>query len=162
MHQAVGAATSIATDHLSRNALTIAHTVSYDVEGCPSPEAQELFDLLTSPHVDVSLFRSPHSLTHTFSLYIHTHPLVCLHSLLSPHHTPSPSHSHPITLPPLHTPTPPYSLPFTLPPHHTPSPSHSHPTILPPHHTPTPPHSLPITLPPHHTPSPSHSHPTIL
>ena len=54
VHQAVGTATSIATDPLSHNALTLAHTVSYDVEGCPSPEAQELFDLLTSPHVDVS------------------------------------------------------------------------------------------------------------
>ena len=56
-------------------------------------------------HLTCLVFR--HSLARTFSLYMHTHPIICLpfcHSLLPPHHTP-PSHSHPITLPPLHTST---------------------------------------------------------
>lgn len=38
-------------ESLSRNALTLNHMVSYDMEKNESKESQELYDLLTSPHV---------------------------------------------------------------------------------------------------------------
>ena len=59
VHQQVSAATSSSSPSepsCCPNPLTLAHTVSYDLETCSQPEAQELFDLLTSPHMDVSAF----------------------------------------------------------------------------------------------------------
>lgn len=52
VHQEVSSATSVAPSPVTPSALTLAHMVAYDLEGCDSPEAQELFDLITSPHVD--------------------------------------------------------------------------------------------------------------
>lgn len=57
MHKEVSDAT-LDNNHIqSLNALTLANTVSYDceVESSSSVEAQELFELLSSPHVEVRI-----------------------------------------------------------------------------------------------------------
>ena len=54
VHHDVSAATHSSTTPVCNNALTLSHSVAYDLENSEHSEAQELFDLLTSPHIDVS------------------------------------------------------------------------------------------------------------
>jgi hypothetical protein len=51
-HYRVSTATFYCSDPVSSNALTHCHSVAYDIETSTHPEAQALYDLLTSPHFD--------------------------------------------------------------------------------------------------------------
>lgn len=55
VHHEVSAAASSDSDPVCTNALTLCHSLAYDIETSTHPETQELFDLLTSPHIDVSI-----------------------------------------------------------------------------------------------------------
>lgn len=94
-HHEVNAATSSDSTPVCTNALTLCHSLAYDIETSTHPETSELFDLLTSPHIDVST-------THSFIL-----PPACgwrrvllLDTLLKYIHTPPPSPSLPLSLSP--------------------------------------------------------------
>lgn len=54
VHHEVSVATSSSSNPACTNALTLCHSLAYDIETSTHPETQELFDLLTSPHIDVS------------------------------------------------------------------------------------------------------------
>jgi hypothetical protein len=52
VHHEVSAATTSSSEAKCTNALTVCHSLAYDLETSRHPETQQLFDLLTSPHMD--------------------------------------------------------------------------------------------------------------